>query len=167
MDVKSETFVMHMAIQEREKMLVHSKKQAQVEALPFVKALTEVPAEYPNYSNIFLAENAAELLENTGINEHAIELKESKQLPFGLIYSMEPVELKTFKTYIKTNLANGFIRLFKSSAGAPIFFNKKLDKSFRLCVDFRGFSNITIKNQYLLPLIGKSLDRLGRARRFT
>ena len=34
-------------------------------------------------------------------------------------------------------------------------------------MDYRGLNNITIKNQYPLPLIGESLDRLGRARRFT
>ena len=46
----------------------------QVGALLFDEALTEVPAEYFDYNNIFLAENAAELLKNTKINEHVIEL---------------------------------------------------------------------------------------------
>ena len=167
LDVDSETFVVHMAIREREEMPVHSKKQAQVEALLFDKASTEVPAEYSDYSNVFSAENAAELPENTGINEHAIELEEGKQPLFGPIYSLGPVELETLKTYIKTNLANGFIRPFKSPAGAPILFDRKPDGSLRLCVDYRGLNNITIKNRYPLPLIGESLDRLGRARRFT
>ena len=166
LDVDSETFVVHVAIREREKMPVHFKKQAQVGALLFDEALTEVPAEYSDYSNVFSAENAAELPENTEINEHAIELKEGKQPPFGPIYSLGPVELETLKTYIKTNLANGFIRPSKSPAGAPILFDKKPDGSLRLCIDYRGFNNITIKNWYPLSLISKSLDRLGRARRF-
>ena len=34
-------------------------------------------------------------------------------------------------------------------------------------MDYWGLNNITIKNQYPLPLIGESLDRLGQARRFT
>ena len=71
------------------------------------------------------------------------------------------------KTYIETNLKNGFIRPSKFPAGAPILFDKKPDGSFRLCVDYRGLNNLTIKNQYPLPLVGESLDRLGRARRFT
>ena len=75
--------------------------------------------------------------------------------------------METLKTYIETNLANGFIRLSKSPAGAPILFDRKPDGSLRLCVDYRGLNNITIKNRYPLPLIGESLDRLGRARRFT
>ena len=101
------------------------------------------------------------------MNEHAIKLEEGKQPPFSPIYSLGPVELKTLKTYIKINLANGFIWPFKSPAGALILFDRKPDRSLRLCVDYRGLNNITIKNRYPLPLIGKSLDRLGRARRFT
>ena len=167
LDVDSETFVVHVAIREREEMPVHSERQAQVGALLFNEAPTEVPAEYSDYSDVFSAEHAAELPENTGMNEHAIELEEGKQPPFGPIYSLGLVELETLKTYIKTNLANGFIRPSKSPTGAPILFDRKPDGSLRLCVDYRGLNNITIKNRYPLPLIGESLDRLGRARRFT
>ena len=143
-------------------MPVHSKRQVQIEAevhidaqgqsraqvgaLIFNKAPTEVPAEYSDYSNVFSAENVAELPENNGMNEYTIELKEGKQPPFRPIYSLDPVELKTLKTYIKTNLANGFIRPSKFPARALIFFNRKPDRSFRFCVDYRGLNNITIKN---------------------
>ena len=145
-DVNSKTFVVHMAIREREEILMHSKRQVQVGALLFDKASTEVPAEYSNYNNVFSAENAAELLENTGMNKHTIELEEGKQPPFDPIYSLGPVELEILKTYIETNLANDFIQPSKSLAGAPIFFDRKPDRSLRLCVDYRGFNNITIKN---------------------
>ena len=83
-----------MAIREWEKMLVHSERQAQIEAeahldaqgqsraqvraLIFNEAATKVLAEYSDYSNIFSAENAAELLESTGMNEHAIKLERGK-----------------------------------------------------------------------------------------
>ena len=158
LDDNNEMFVVHMAIQEQEKMPVHSKKQAQVGALLFNKTFTEVPVEYFDYSNVFIAENAVELLEIIGINEHAIELEEDKQLLFGPIYSLEPIELETLKIYIKTNLANNFIRLFKSPTRAPILFDKKPNRSLCLYVDYRGFNNITIKNQYPLPLIGELLN---------
>ena len=59
-------------------MLVHFEKQAQVRALLFDKVLTDVLAEYSNYNNVFSVKNAAELLENIGINKHAIKLEESK-----------------------------------------------------------------------------------------
>ena len=91
-------------------------------------------------------EYEAELSEYTGINNHAIKLVEGKQLLFGLNYSLRAVKLEILKTYIKTNLANNFIRLFKSLAEALILFNQKLDKSFYFCVDYWGLNNITIKN---------------------
>ena len=142
-------------------MPVHSKKQAQIRALLFDMASTEVLVEYFNYNNVFLVKNIVKLPENTGINEHAIKLEKSKQLPFGPIYSLELVELEILKTYIKTNLTNGFIWLSKSLAETPILFDRKPNRNFRLCVDYQDFNNMTIKNQYLLPLISKSLNRLG------
>ena len=109
LDVNNKTFVGYMVIQEQEKMLVHSKKQAQIRVLLFDKALIEVLVEYSDYSNVFLAKNAVELPENIRINEHAIKLKKDKQPSFGLIYNLELVELEILKTYIETNLANNFI----------------------------------------------------------
>ena len=79
---------------------------------------------------------ASAFLEYIGINDHAIELINEQQLPYGPIYSLEPVELETLKTYIKTNLANSFIKYFKFLVGASIFFDKKLDKSFQLCINY-------------------------------
>ena len=86
------------------------------------EAFTEILAKYFNYSNVFSAENKAKFLENTGINEHAIKLEEGKQPLFGPIYSLGSVELETLKTYIKTNLANGFIRPSKFPHWSTYFF---------------------------------------------
>ena len=72
LDADSEIFNVHVTIWKQKKMPVHSKRQAQVWALLFDKASTAVLAEYSNYSDIFLMKNAAEPLENTRINEHAI-----------------------------------------------------------------------------------------------
>ena len=123
---------MHVAIREQEKMPVYLEKQAQIGALLFDKAFTEVLAEYSNYRKVFSAENAAELLENTGMNEYAIKSEKDKQPSFGQIYSQDLVELKTLKTYIKINLANSFIRPFKSLVEAPFQFDKKSYRSLRL-----------------------------------
>ena len=100
------------------------------------------------------------------MNKNTIELKKDKQPPFGSIYSLEPVKLETLKTYIKINLVNGFIWPSKSLAKVSILFDRKPDENLHFCVDYWVFNNITIKNQYLLPLIGKLLDWLCQARRF-
>ena len=54
---------------------------------------------------------------------------------------------------------------FKSPIGASILFDKKLDGNFRLCINYQGFNNLIIKNQYLLLLIGYFLDQLGWSKR--
>ena len=92
------------------------------------------------------------------MNEHAIKLEECKQPLFGLIYNLELVELETLKIYIKTNLANSFIRPSKFLIETPILFDKKPDRSLRLYINYWGLNNLIIKNQYLLLLIDESLD---------
>ena len=113
LDTDSKTFVIYVAIRKQNKMAMYSVKKATIKAqvgiLWFDKAFTAVLAKYSHYSNIFLAENVAELLEHTKINDYIIKLEKGKQSPFGPIYSLKQIELKTLKTYIKTNPANSFI----------------------------------------------------------
>ena len=146
---------------------VHPSRRPQISGLIAEEAPTKVPAEYSDFADVFSPDLASELPEHTGINDHAIELVEGQQPPYGPIYSLGPVELETLKAYIETNLANRFIRPSKSPAGAPILFERKSDSSLQLCVNYRGLNNLTIKNQYPLPLIRESLDRLVRAKQFT
>ncbi len=74
------------------------------------------------------------------------------------------MELKTLKVYIVIYLKTLFIRPSKSLTSASILFDKKLDSNFRLCIDYQSFINLTIKNWYPLPLIGKSLDWLSHTK---
>ena len=146
---------------------VHPSCRPQVSGLIAEEASMKVSAEYSNFADVFSPDLASELSEYTGINNHAIELVYGQQPPYEAIYSLRLVELETLKAYIETNLANGFIRPSKSPAGAPIPFDRKSDGSFRLCVNYWDLNNFTIKNRYLLPLIGELLDRLKRAKQFT
>ncbi len=131
------------------------------------EAASEVPAEYADFADVFSLKLAAELSKHTEINDYTIKLVDDWQPPYGPIYSLRPIELETLKAYIENNLASGFIRPSKSPAGTPILFDKKSDGTLRLCVDYQGLNNLTIKNQYLLPLVRKLMDQLGRAWRFT
>lgn len=99
-----------------------------------------------------------ELPKNTYINKYAIELMEDKQLLYSLIYTLNLVELETLKTYIKTHLKTGFIWSSKSPASMFICFDKKPNDSLCLCINYLDLNNLIIKNQYPLPLIGKTLD---------
>ena len=114
------------------KMSIHLARKSQI-ALLIAKKVT-VLAKYSDFANIFSKKSSEMLLKYAGINGYAIKLENSKQPFYRPSYSLSSVELKTLKTYIKTNLANSFIRPLKSPAGAPILFVCKPDVSFRLCV---------------------------------
>ena len=49
----------------------------------------------------------------------------------------------------------------------PILFIKKADGSIRLVVDYRKLNEMTVKNQYPLPLILELLDHIKGAKYFT
>ena len=177
LDENSETFVIHVAALEASlsTMTIHPSRAAQifdsdpvqVAALKQDEAPTKVPTKYSNFSDVFSKKETLVVPERTDLNEHAIKLEDDKQPPYGPIYSLGPVELETLKAYIKTHLKTGFIWPSKFPAGAPILFDKKADGSLCLCVDYRGLNNLTIKNQYPLPLISESLNQLGGAKEFT
>ena len=71
------------------------------------------------------------------------------------------------KGYVKTYLANGFIRPSQSPVASLVMFVKRPHGKLRVVVDYRGINAITIKNRFPLPLIPEMLDRLNTAKVFT
>ena len=118
----------------KSKILIHPDKVAQI-AFLLIEKIT-IPDEYSDFADFFSEKKALVLLKQIDLNEHAIKLEDDKQPPYGPIYSLGLVELKTFKAYIETYLKTRFIWPSKSPAGAPILFDKKPDGSFRLCVNY-------------------------------
>lgn len=102
------------------KITIYQAWKAQIALL--ITKKVDIPAEYSDYIDIFSEELAAKLARRSDINEHSIDLELGKQPPYKSIYSLMSIEFKTFKTYIETNLANSFIRLFKSSTNILILF---------------------------------------------
>ena len=74
-----------------------------------------------DFANVLSKKLAKVLLKCTKINDYAIKLQKGKESYYSHIYSLSPVKLETLKTYIKINIANGFIWQLKSSIGTPIF----------------------------------------------
>lgn len=127
----------------------------------------KILAKYYDYADVFTFDLAMKLPENTGINKYAIELIERKQPPYEPIYGLSLVDLKILKVYIKTHLKTRFIKPFKYLTKTPILFDKKLDCSLHLYIDYQGLNNLIIKNRYPLLLIGISLEQVDRAKQFT
>ena len=64
-------------------------------------------------------------------------------------------------------LNKGFIRKLTSPAIAPLLLATKLEGGIRIYYNYRGLNNITVKNQYPLPLIYKILNALYGAKFYT
>ena len=67
------------------------------------------------------------------------------------------------RIYLDNNLTKGFIWESSSPANVLILFIKQKDGSLRLCIDYKVFNCLTIKNRYPLPLFNKALDCLVSA----
>ena len=77
---------------------------------------------------------------------------------------MENAEIKR---QIKEMLDKGIIRPSTSPWGSPIVLIPKKDGTWCMCVDFRDFNKITVKNRYPLPSIDDFLDQLKEENFFT
>ena len=99
--------------------------------------------------------------------EHPIDLVEGKLPKSGPIYNMSQDELATIREYIESAQQKQWIRPSTAQCGAPVLFVKKKDGSLRLCVDYRGLNEVTIKNNYPLPLLSETLERFAHAKHFT
>ena len=112
LDPEHETYVVHVASFSSTSLAsfnIYPSQRPQISGL-ITEDATKISAEYSDFVDIFSPDVAFELPEYTRINNHAIELVKSQQPPYGLIYSLGPVELEILKAYIETNFANGFIR---------------------------------------------------------
>ena len=143
MDKNIKAFVVHITSFTL-KMTIYLACKAQI-ALFLVEKLI-ILAKYLNFANIFSKKLAEILSKRVRVNKHAIKLKRDKQPPYRLIYSLGLVELEISKTYIKTNLANSFIKASKSLASTSILFIPKFNNSFFLFVNCKKPNNFTIKN---------------------
>ncbi|MCO5585991.1 hypothetical protein L7F22_039928 [Adiantum nelumboides] len=82
-------------------------------------------------------------------------------------YKMSLPEAIELKEQLKQLIEQGFIRPSTSPWGAPVLFQKKKDGSLRLCIDYRGLNQVTVKNKYPIPRIDELLDRLHGSKIFT
>ncbi len=167
LDENSETFVVYMIVLES-KTLIYPSQTTQIPFLQRDNISTNISTKYSNYIDVFSIDLVMELSKNINMNyKHTIKLIDRKQPLYRPIYALSPIKLESLKTYIETNLKTGFIWPSKFLASTPILFDKKSDDNLYLYVDYRSLNNLTMKNQYPLSLIGKSLNCLGRTKRFT
>ena len=71
------------------------------------------------------------------------------------------------REYINENLKKRYIRPLILLARYPVFFVLKSNGKLRICVDYRQFNMIIIKNRYTLFLIHEMQDRIKGFKIFT
>ena len=70
------------------------------------------------------------------------------------------------KKYVNEMLSKEYIKSSTFSYVALIFIVKKSNEGFRICIDYRVFNSLTIKNRNALFLIKKTLIKLCAAKIF-
>jgi hypothetical protein len=92
---------------------------------------------------------------------------EGKKPKLQYIYLLSEKELTVLREYINENLKKGYIWPSTSLTRYPVLFVPKLNGKLRMCVDYRQFNAITVKNRYILSLIYEMQDRIKGSKIFT
>nr|GEZ67373.1 hypothetical protein [Tanacetum cinerariifolium] len=75
-------------------------------------------------------------------------------------YRLAPSEMKELAEQLQELTDKGFIRPSSLPWGAPVLFVKKKYGSSQMCIDYREFNKLTVKNRYPLPRIDDLFDQL-------
>ena len=134
-NLKDEVFIVYVAFISHDSNF-HFSGRAHIAYLKTNEISTFVLSKYVNFTDVYSKNLIVKLSEYTKINDHIINLIKSKQPFYELIFTLRSMKLENLKTYIKTNLANSFIRHFKFSASVFIFFIKKPDSNLQLYINY-------------------------------
>ncbi len=129
------------------------------------KINNEISSQYFAFQDIFFEVKAHKLSEHD-FHDHVIEILSNRDSFFDSIYNLSATELKILKNYIDEYMKKNFIIEFVSFAKVFIFFVKKTNDKFRLCVDYRELNEIIIKNRYSLFFINENLNKLFETKIF-
>lgn len=82
-------------------------------------------------------------------------------------YRMSAAEKRELEKQLEVLLRSGRIEQSTSPFAAPVLFVNKKDGTKRLCCDFRGLNDVTVKSKFPLPRIDDLFDQLSGASTFS
>ena len=128
---------------------------------------TEVPPEYKSFTRVF-SEEESHRFPPSRPWDHAIEFKKGTPDTIDCkVYPMSQTEDVALQEFLAEQLKKGYIRPSKSPYASSFFFIKKKDGNLRPVQDYRKINNVTIRNQYPLPLISDLITDLRNAHIYT
>ena len=83
------------------------------------------------------------------------------------MYSLGNELEKKASKIIKHYIEEGIIRESHSAWQGLIILVKKKNSSHRLCIDYKGLKDITVKDIYPMPRVDETLDALAGSKIFT
>ncbi len=128
-----------------------------------------LPVRYQEYQDVASKAESNKLSPHRPY-DHQIELENrasTSDLKFYLLYRISAKELEVVKKYLVENLDKGFIKPSQAPFTALVLFVKKPDRSLHFYIDYKKLNLLTKKDRYPLPLIDKTLARIGHAKLFT
>ena len=157
--IVSAALITHLAQCRNHKLFVTSLRDIEKALVPWeaVNVLTKLLSEYYEFASLFFWEKSDKLSSYCSY-DHIILLISDKELSKEPLYNMSHDELQVLQKYLKDYLSKDFICVSSSLITSSVIFVKKSEDELCLCMNYHDLKNLTVKNQYLLPLIQETLN---------